>query len=46
MERSIFGTSVADRKRSTWIREKTNITDAVERIASLKLSWAGHDKSR
>ena len=42
MERSMLGITRRDRKRIDWIRQKTKVSDIVERIKSLKWSWAGH----
>ena len=42
MERVILGISLRDRVPNTIIRQKTRVTDAVERILCLKWNWAGH----
>lgn len=42
MERSILGISLRDRVPNERIRQRTGITDAIERIAYLKWNWAGH----
>lgn len=50
MERAMLGISLSDKKKNTWIRQKTKVIDVLEKIASLKWSWAGHvartDKAR
>jgi hypothetical protein len=42
MERSMLGITKRDRKRNTWIRNKTKVTDIIQRVKSLKWQWAGH----
>lgn len=42
MERSMLGIRLADRISNEEIRKKTNMTDVVQRIRSLKWNWAGH----
>ena len=42
MERSMLGITLRDRKRSTWIREQTKVTDIIEVIKEQKWRWAGH----
>lgn len=42
MERNMLGITRRDRKRITWIRQKTQVTDVIQRIRSLKWQWAGH----
>ena len=41
MERAMLGISVRDRKRSTWIREKTKVKDIIQVVKQLKWWWAG-----
>jgi hypothetical protein len=42
MERSMLGISLRDKMTNQWIRQQTKVVDVMERIASLKWSWAGH----
>ena len=42
MERSMLGITLRDKMTNQWIREQTKVVDVMERIASLKWSWAGH----
>ena len=42
MERCILAITRRDRKRIEWIRQKTQVTDVIHRIKSLKWQWAGH----
>ena len=42
MERSMLGITIRDRVPNEAIRRRTGVTDAVERMACLKWSWAGH----
>ena len=42
MERSLLDVSLKDKIRNTVLRERTKLTDAVERMANLKWNWAGH----
>ena len=42
MERAMLGITLRDRKRSTWIREKTKVKDIVQVVKQLKWRWAGH----
>ena len=42
MERSMLGITLRDKMTNQWIREQTKVIDVMERIASLKWSWAGH----
>lgn len=42
MERSMIGITLRDRMTNEWLRQQTKVTDVMERIASLKWSWAGH----
>lgn len=38
----MLGISLRDRVRSETIRQRTKITDIIERAAQLKWQWAGH----
>ena len=42
MERAILIITLRDRKRSTWIREKTRVKDIIQVIKQQKWRWAGH----
>lgn len=42
MERSMLGISLRDRVPNKTIRQKTGLTDAIDRITRLKWNWAGH----
>ena len=42
MERIMLGISLRDRKRVTWIRERTKVEDIVGNIKRKKWAWAGH----
>ena len=42
MERAMLGITLRDRKRSTWIREKTKVRDIVQVVKQQKWRWAGH----
>ena len=42
MERAMLGITLRDRKRSTWIREKTKVKDIVQVVKQQKWRWAGH----
>lgn len=42
MERKMLGVTLRDKIRNSRIRERTKITDVVERVASLKWKWIGH----
>ncbi|CAH2210232.1 jg4835 [Pararge aegeria aegeria] len=42
MERAMLGFSLLDRIPNVEIRNRTEITDIVQRAATLKWSWAGH----
>ena len=39
----MLGITSRDRKRSTWIREKTRVKDIIQTIKQQKLRWAGHE---
>ena len=42
MERSLLGITIRNRVPNEIILQRTRVTDAVERMACLKWSWAGH----
>ena len=42
MERCMLGITRRDRKRNTWVRMMTGVTDIVDKVRSLKWRWAGH----
>ncbi|CAG9836189.1 unnamed protein product [Diabrotica balteata] len=42
MERAMLGISVKDKKTNTWIRQKTKVTDVVQKSIKLKWEYAGH----
>lgn len=42
MERSMLGISLKDRRTNEWIRQRTGVTDVVEKATKLKWSFAGH----
>ena len=42
MERIMLGITLKDKKRNTWIRQQTGVTDIVTTIRSSKHRWAGH----
>jgi hypothetical protein len=42
LERIMLGVYLKDRKKNTWIRQKTGATDIGEKIWTLKWNWAGH----
>lgn len=42
MERAMLGISLRDRVTNETIRQRTGVTDAIERITSLKWNWSGH----
>jgi hypothetical protein len=42
MERIMLGITLKDKKRNTWIRQQTKITDALTYIKKSKWRWAGH----
>jgi len=41
MERFMLGISLRDRIPNKIMRQRTKVVDVVERIASIKLAWAG-----
>ena len=43
MERIMLHITLRDRKRNTWIRARTRVTDVRERAARLKWQYAGHN---
>ena len=38
----MVGTNLRNRLRNGTIRQKTKVTDIIERVAHLKWQWAGH----
>ena len=42
MQRVMLGITLRDKKRATWIREKTKVEDITCNIKRKKWSWAGH----
>lgn len=42
MERVMLGITLRDKVRNRQLRDKTKITDVIERVASLKWRWIGH----
>ncbi|XP_030025374.2 uncharacterized protein LOC115443910 [Manduca sexta] len=42
MERSLIGIKKQDKRRNTFIRSKTKVTDVLTRIDNLKWRWTGH----
>ncbi|HEG7136645.1 TPA: hypothetical protein SFG11_002777, partial [Staphylococcus aureus] len=42
MERCMLGITRRDRKRNTWVRQRTGVMDIIAKIRSLKWMWAGH----
>jgi len=42
MERCMLGITRRDRKRNTWVRKMTGVTDILGKVRSLKWMWAGH----
>ena len=42
MEKSMLGISLRDRKRASWVREKTKVNDILVAIKEQKWRWAGH----
>ena len=42
MERVMLGFTLRDKIRNSQLRDKTRITDVIERVASLKWRWIGH----
>ncbi|KAL1451862.1 hypothetical protein WDU94_006198 [Cyamophila willieti] len=46
MERSILGFTRRDRKRNTWIRAKTKVTEVSKKIQERRLQWYGHVERR
>ena len=42
MERSMFGVSLRDHIRNEDLRKRTDVTDVVDKIRTLKWDWAGH----
>ncbi|CAG9835107.1 unnamed protein product [Diabrotica balteata] len=42
MERAMLGISLEDKKTNTWIRQKTKLTDVVQKSLKLKWEYSGH----
>lgn len=42
MERIMLGITLRHRKRNTWIRQQTGVTDIIDAINSSRHRWAGH----
>lgn len=42
MERMMLGIKLANKKRNTWIRERTKVEDIAIKVAKLKWCFAGH----
>lgn len=42
MERAILGVTLRDRKRNSWVRERTRMIDVGTRMWGLKCNWIGH----
>ena len=42
MERIMRGVILRDRKRNTWIRQETGVSDITDAIRKAKHRWAGH----
>ena len=42
MERSMLGITRKDKKPNEWIIKKTGVEDILEKIDTMKWSWAGH----
>ena len=42
MERIMLGITLKDKKRNTWIRQQTGVTDIITTFRSSKHRWAGH----
>ena len=42
MERCMLGITRKDKKRISWIRNKTKVIDVIQRVKNAKWSWAGH----
>lgn len=43
MERQMLHVTLKDKKRNTWIRQRTKVTDVRDRSARLKWQFAGHN---
>ena len=41
MERIMLGITLPDRKRNTWIRQETGVSDIIKVIRKAKHTWAG-----
>ena len=42
IERSILNITYRDRKSNIWVKEKTKVTDVMERVRRREWTWAGH----
>ncbi|KAI8509970.1 hypothetical protein Bbelb_123980 [Branchiostoma belcheri] len=42
MERIMLGITLRDRKRNSWIRLQTGVTDIITAVNTAKHRWAGH----
>ena len=42
MERIMLGIILRDRKRNTWIRQETGVSDIINAIRNAKHRWVGH----
>ena len=42
MERSMPNITYHERKKNTWVRAKTGVTDMIKTTRRMKWSWAGH----
>ena len=38
----MLGITLRDRKRNTWIRQETGVSDIINAIRNAKHRWAGH----
>merc|ERR1711942_423048 len=46
MERAMLGITLRDTKRSTWIREKSNVKDIIQVVKQQKWRWARMNDNR
>ncbi|KAK2170774.1 hypothetical protein NP493_1143g01010 [Ridgeia piscesae] len=42
MERSMLNVTYRNRKANTWVRDKTKLTDVIEKVRRRKWTCAGH----
>ena len=42
MERIMLGITLRDKKRNSWIRQQTSVTDIIDYVKKSKHRWAGH----